>query len=172
MGAQSKILTIGKYKVYAETYWKGSDAKTILLVNGALSTTGSFGQTVKYLQPHYNLVLFDLPFSGQSRAHNPDDMIVSKEDEVDILLQLIDLYQVNHLLSVSWGGVSALLALSACPPSVEKAIISSFSPVLNEAMLDYIDNAQVYLAAREKPQDRLTAQRHRGQVPAAPVQTL
>ncbi|EFW79804.1 alpha/beta fold hydrolase [Pseudomonas savastanoi] len=150
MGAQSKILNVGQYKVYTETYWKGSEAKTILLVNGALSTTGSFGQTVKYLQPHYNLVLFDLPFSGQSRAHNPDDMIVSKEDEVNILLQLIDLYQVNHLLSVSWGGVSALLALSECPPSVEKAIISSFSPVLNEAMLDYIDNAQIYLAAREK----------------------
>lgn len=37
MGAQSKILTIGKYKVYAETYWKGSDAKTILLVNDVLS---------------------------------------------------------------------------------------------------------------------------------------
>ncbi|WP_147464629.1 alpha/beta fold hydrolase, partial [Pseudomonas cannabina] len=65
-------------------------------------------------------------------------------------LQLIDLYQVNYLLSVSWGGVSALLALAECPASVEKAIISSFSPVLNEPMLDYIDNAQVYLAAREK----------------------
>ncbi|KPX76239.1 3-hydroxyacyl-CoA-acyl carrier protein transferase [Pseudomonas syringae pv. maculicola] len=150
MGAQSKILSVGEYKVYTETYWKSSDAKTILLVNGALSTTGSFGQTVKYLQPHYNLVLFDLPFSGQSRAHNPDEMIVSKEDEVQILLQLIDLYQVNYLLSVSWGGVSALLALAQCPASVEKAIISSFSPVLNEPMLDYIDKAQVYLAAREK----------------------
>ncbi|KPB49971.1 3-hydroxyacyl-CoA-acyl carrier protein transferase [Pseudomonas coronafaciens pv. oryzae] len=150
MGAQSKILSVGNYKVYTETYWKSSDAKTILLVNGALSTTGSFGQTVKYLQPHYNLVLFDLPFSGQSRAHNPDEMIVSKEDEVHILLQLIDLYQVNYLLSVSWGGVSALLALAECPPSVEKAIISSFSPVLNAPMLDYIDKAQVYLAAREK----------------------
>lgn len=40
MGAQSKILSVGQYKVYTETYWKGSEAKTILLVNGALSTTG------------------------------------------------------------------------------------------------------------------------------------
>ncbi|MGG5284239.1 alpha/beta fold hydrolase [Pseudomonas viridiflava] len=150
MGAQSTILNVGDYKVYTETYWKGSHVKTIMLVNGALSTTGSFGQTVKYLQPHYNIVLFDLPFSGQSRAHNADDMIVTKEDEVGILLQLIDRFQVNYLLSVSWGGVSALLALSECPASVEKAIISSFSPVLNEPMLDYIDKAQVYLAAREK----------------------
>ncbi|MFJ4143837.1 alpha/beta fold hydrolase [Pseudomonas sp. NPDC089734] len=150
MGAQSKIISVGEFKLYTETYWKSSAAKTILLINGALSTTGSFGQTVKYLQPHYNLVLFDLPFAGQSRDHNPDDMIVTKEDEVKILLQLIDRFQVNYLISVSWGGVSALLALSETPPSVEKAIISSFSPVLNEPMLDYIDKAQVYLAAREK----------------------
>ncbi|WP_253950570.1 MULTISPECIES: alpha/beta fold hydrolase [Pseudomonas syringae group] len=120
------------------------------MINGALSTTGSFGQTVKYLQPHYNLVLFDLPFAGQSRAHNRDDLIVTKEDEVKILLQIIERFQVNYLLSVSWGGVSALLALAESPPTVEKALISSFSPVLNEPMLDYIDKAQIYLAAREK----------------------
>ncbi|MCV4282392.1 alpha/beta fold hydrolase [Pseudomonas capsici] len=150
MGAQSKIISVGEFKLYTETYWKSSAAKTVLLINGALSTTGSFGQTVKYLQPHYNLVLFDLPFAGQSRTHNRDDLIVTKEDEVKILLQLIDRFQVNYLLSVSWGGVSALLALAESPPTVEKALISSFSPVLNEPMLDYIDKAQIYLAAREK----------------------
>ncbi|GFM50166.1 alpha/beta fold hydrolase [Pseudomonas capsici] len=150
MGAQSKIISVGEFKLYTETYWKSSSAKTVLLINGALSTTGSFGQTVKYLQPHYNLVLFDLPFAGQSRTHNRDDLIVTKEDEVKILLQLIDRFQVNYLLSVSWGGVSALLALAESPPTVEKALISSFSPVLNEPMLDYIDKAQIYLAAREK----------------------
>ncbi|RMR52614.1 3-hydroxyacyl-CoA-acyl carrier protein transferase [Pseudomonas cichorii] len=150
MGAQSKIISVGEFKLYTETYWKSSTAKTVLLINGALSTTGSFGQTVKYLQPHYNLVLFDLPFAGQSRAHNRDDLIVTKEDEVKILLQIIERFQVNYLLSVSWGGVSALLALAESPPTVEKALISSFSPVLNEPMLDYIDKAQIYLAAREK----------------------
>ncbi|MBX8485682.1 MULTISPECIES: alpha/beta fold hydrolase [Pseudomonas syringae group] len=150
MGAQSKIISVGEFKLYTETYWKSSAAKTVLLINGALSTTGSFGQTVKYLQPHYNLVLFDLPFAGQSRAHNRDDLIVTKEDEVKILLQIIERFQVNYLLSVSWGGVSALLALAESPPTVEKALISSFSPVLNEPMLDYIDKAQIYLAAREK----------------------
>lgn len=150
MGARKQILEIEGFKIYTETYWKNDTAKTVLLVNGALSTTASFGQTVKYLQPHYNLVLFDLPFSGQSRPHNPGETIVSKEDEVRILLGLIDLFKINYLISVSWGGVSALLALSESPASVEKAIISSFSPVLNEPMLDYIDKAQLYLAAREK----------------------
>lgn len=150
MGAKTQILDVAEFKIYTEMYWKSNSAKTVLLVNGALSTTGSFGQTVKYLQPHYNLVLFDLPFSGQSRPHNPGETIISKEDEVRILLDLINLFKINYLLSVSWGGVSALLALSESPASVEKAVISSFSPVLNGPMLDYIDKAQLYLATREK----------------------
>lgn len=150
MGAQKQILDVAEFKIYTEMYWKSNNAKTVLLVNGALATTGSFGQTVKYLQPHYNLVLFDLPFSGQSRPHNPCETIVSKEDEVRILLNLINIFKINYLVSVSWGGVSALLALSESPESVEKAVISSFSPVLNGPMLDYIDKAQLYLAAREK----------------------
>ncbi|MBU1331508.1 MAG: alpha/beta hydrolase [Gammaproteobacteria bacterium] len=147
---ETQILSVEGFAIYTETYWRGDGAKTLLLINGALSTTGSFGQTVKYLQPHFNLVLFDLPFAGKSRDHNPGGYVVTKEDEVKIILQLIERFQVNCLLSVSWGGVSAMLALAESPPSVERAIISSFSPVINEAMLDYIDKGQVYLAARDK----------------------
>lgn len=146
----TQILNVEGFSVYTETYWRGGDVKTLLLINGALSTTGSFGQTVKYLQPYFNLVLFDLPFAGKSREHNQDGYVVTKEDEVRIILQLIEQFQVNCLLSVSWGGVSAMLALAESPPSVERAIISSFSPVINEAMLDYLDKGQAYLATRDK----------------------
>ncbi|WP_346772057.1 alpha/beta hydrolase [Pseudomonas sp. AA-38] len=149
-GMETKILTAAGFNVYTEVYWRGEHAKTLLLINGALSTTGSFGQTVKYLQPHFNLVLFDLPFAGKSREHNKLASVVSKEDEVRIILDLIERFQINYLLSVSWGGVSAMLALAESPSSVERAIISSFSPVINEPMRDYLDNGQAYLAARDK----------------------
>ncbi|WP_061237855.1 alpha/beta fold hydrolase [Ectopseudomonas composti] len=147
---ETKVLTAAGFNVYTEMYWCGEQAKTVLLINGALSTTGSFGQTVKYLQPHFNLVLFDLPFAGKSREHNALGRVVSKEDEVRIILDLIERFQVNFLLSVSWGGVSAMLALAESPPSVERAIISSFSPVINDAMRDYLDKGQAYLATRDK----------------------
>lgn len=147
---ETKVLSAAGFNVYTEVHWRGEDAKTLLLINGALSTTASFGQTVKYLQPHFNLVLFDLPFAGKSREHNKLSQVVRKEDEVRIILELIERFQVNYLLSVSWGGVSAMLALAESPPSVERAIISSFSPVINEAMRDYLDNGQAYLAARDK----------------------
>lgn len=147
---ETKVLKAAGFNVYTEMYWRGEQAKTILLINGALSTTGSFGQTVKYLQPYFNLVLFDLPFAGKSREHNTPGHVVSKEDEVRIILDLIERFQVNCLLSVSWGGVSAMLALAESPPSVERAIISSFSPVINDAMRDYLDKGQAYLATRDK----------------------
>lgn len=147
---ETKVLEAAGFNIYTELYWRGEQAKTILLINGALSTTGSFGQTVKYLQPHFNLVLFDLPFAGKSREHNTLGRIVSKEDEVRIILELVERFQVNYLISVSWGGVSAMLALAESPPSVERAIISSFSPVINDAMRDYLDKGQAYLATRDK----------------------
>jgi rhamnosyltransferase subunit A len=147
---ETKILEMAGFNVYTEMYWRGEHAKTVLLINGALSTTGAFGQTVKYLEPYFNLILFDLPFAGKSREHNVQGRVVTKEDEVRIILALIERFQVNSLLSVSWGGVSAMLALSESPASVERAIISSFSPLINEAMRDYLDNGQAYLAARDK----------------------
>ena len=51
---------------------KHPQRKTVLLVNGALSTTRSFARTSKCLAEHFNVLLFDLPFSGYSREHNTD----------------------------------------------------------------------------------------------------
>jgi rhamnosyltransferase subunit A len=75
------------------------------MVNGALGTTISFSQTIRNLNGHVNVVLFDLPFAGRSRRHNASNGILTKEDEVEFLLELMDRFQVNYLVSASWGGV-------------------------------------------------------------------
>ena len=72
---------------------------------------------------------------------------MTKEDEVDILAYLIDRFQVNYLMSVSWGGVSSLLSLARRPATIEKAVIGSFSPVINESMCNYMSEARDFLAA-------------------------
>jgi rhamnosyltransferase subunit A len=56
---------------------------------------------------------------------------------------------VNYLVSATWGGVSALLSLARRPPTIEKAVILSFSPVINPAMHDYMTNAQGLLQRRD-----------------------
>jgi rhamnosyltransferase subunit A len=143
------ISVCGKYRIYYEHYKREGAVQTAIMVNGALATTVSFSQTIRNLNGHVNVVLFDLPFAGQSRRHNAGNGILTKEDEVEILLDLIDRFQVAYLVSASWGGVSALLSLARRPPTIEKAVILSFSPVINPAMHDYMTNAQGLLQRRD-----------------------
>jgi pimeloyl-ACP methyl ester carboxylesterase len=135
------------YKVHTEFYANPAARKTIILVNGSLATTASFAQTLRYLHPHFNVVLYDQPYAGQSKPHNSHNRPISKEDEANILLELIEHFQANHLLSFSWGGVAAMLALAQHPARIENAVISSFSPRLNRPMLDYLGNALTHLHA-------------------------
>ncbi|WP_312230047.1 alpha/beta hydrolase [Pseudomonas sp.] len=137
------------YKVHTEFHANPSAQKTIILVNGSLATTASFAQTVKYLATQFNVVLFDQPYAGQSRAHNRNDHCITKEDEAAILLELIDHYRAQYLMSFSWGGIASMLALSKRPPPLEKAIFASFSPILNEPMLDYLGRALVCLSRED-----------------------
>lgn len=55
-------------------------------------------------------------------------------------------------MSFSWGGASTLLALAHQPRQVKKAVVSSFSPVINEPMRDYLERGCQYLAACDRYQ--------------------
>ena len=55
MKAETAVLDIqGQYRVYTEFYRADCAERTIILVNGSLSTTASFAQTLRYLHPHFN----------------------------------------------------------------------------------------------------------------------
>ncbi|SFW86744.1 Pimeloyl-ACP methyl ester carboxylesterase [Pseudomonas sp. NFACC09-4] len=136
----------GQYRVYTEFYRADAAQKTIILVNGSLATTASFAQTVKNLHPQFNVVLYDQPYAGKSKPHNRHEKMLTKEDEGQILLELIDHFAAEHVLSFSWGGTAALNALAQRPRRIEKAVISSFSPVLNAPMRDYLERGVDYLS--------------------------
>ena len=135
----------GQYRVYTELYRAEAAEKTIILVNGSLATTASFAQTVRSLQPEFNVVLYDQPYAGKSKTHNTNEHYVTKEQEGLILLELIDHFNAEQIMSFSWGGACAMLALSHRPKRIEKAVISSFSPVLNAPMRDYLERGALYL---------------------------
>ncbi|MDR3418540.1 MAG: alpha/beta hydrolase [Nevskia sp.] len=149
---QHIVKCLGKYGIYVEHYLCDHPCGTMLLVNGALATTNAYTQTAKYLTRDLklNVVLYDLPYAGKSREHNPGLALVGKDDEVDILCHLIDRFSADYLSSISWGGVAALLAMARGPSSVKKAVIGSFSPVLNGPMLDYIARGQALVEANDK----------------------
>ncbi|QKZ06568.1 alpha/beta fold hydrolase [Pseudomonas eucalypticola] len=135
----------GQYRVYTEFYRADAAEKTIILVNGSLATTASFAQTVRNLHPQFNVVLYDQPYAGKSKPHNLHHRSLTKEEEGLILVELIDHFNAEHVMSFSWGGACALLALAHQPKRIEKAVISSFSPVLNDPMRDYLERGAHYL---------------------------
>jgi rhamnosyltransferase subunit A len=150
MDSEAHVITVfGRHSVYIEYHKTPGATKTAVMVNGALATTTSFSQTIRNLKDHVNIILFDLPFAGRSREHNTGNTVLTKDDEVEILLYLIDRFNVNYLISASWGGVSSLLSLCRNPPTLEKAVILSFSPVINEAMSNYMINARRFLADKD-----------------------
>ena len=153
MKSETGVISVfEKYAIYFEYRKKEGANKTAILVNGALATTTSFSQTIRNLKDHVNIVLFDLPFAGQSREHNTNTSgVLSKDDEVEILLYLIEHFEVNFMISASWGGVSSLLALARRPPTIEKAVILSFSPVINDAMHTYMIDARRFLCDQDIP---------------------
>ena len=138
------------YNVHVEQLGNDSGKKTVLMVNGARSTTRSFARTSKCLAEHFNVLLFDLPFSGYSREHNTDLDLVTKDDEVQMLRALVERFQVNHLVSASWGGISTLLTLAHNPPSIESSVVMALAPNLNQAMLDYVERVRVLIEADDK----------------------
>lgn len=143
------VPTPSGHNIYVEHQISNPDFETVILINGALSTTTAFSHTVKYLQDDFNTLCFDLPYSGQSRPHNPRDRIITKDDEVDILSYLMDYFRPDFLISISWGGLAGLLALARQKTSVKRAFIASFSPFLNPAMYEYVSGARDLIAAGE-----------------------
>jgi pimeloyl-ACP methyl ester carboxylesterase len=150
MKMEADVISVcGKYRIYCEHHKLFGADKTTLMVNGALATTISFTQTIRNLKDHTNVLLFDLPFAGKSRSHNEGCGILTKEDEVEILLCLIEQFKVNYLVSASWGGLSTLLALASRPHTVERAVVLSFSPVINQAMHSYMSDARRFMQDRD-----------------------
>jgi rhamnosyltransferase subunit A len=140
----------GQFRVYTEFYRADAAEKTIIMVNGSLATTASFAQTVRNLYPRFNVVLYDQPYAGKSKPHNIIDKPLTKETEGHILLELIDHFNAEHIMSFSWGGAPTLVALAHRPKRIEKAVISSFSPVINEPMRDYLQRGQRHLGAFDR----------------------
>ncbi|MGK4333587.1 alpha/beta fold hydrolase [Lonsdalea quercina] len=125
------------------------ELKTAIFINGALATSSSFLIWVKHLKGKVNTILFDFPFAGKSKPLNDSLDIITKEQEVDIINFLIRRYRPEIIMSVSWGGLGALMAASQNNDILEMAVIASFSMTINEKMERYILKARDYVYQKE-----------------------
>lgn len=145
MKAETETVEINGWRIYVEKYIYPGVKESIICVNGALSTTLAFRNCVKSLKHKVNVILCDLPFIGQSRNHNEITRPLPKAEEVIILNGLIARYSPEYILSISWGGLAALMALASGHNSIRKAVVASFSPTITPAMASYIERAKVLL---------------------------
>ncbi|WP_380184142.1 alpha/beta fold hydrolase [Kalamiella sp. sgz302252] len=145
MKAETEIVDINGWLIHVEKYCYPGVVESLICVNGALSTTLAFRNCVKSFKHKVNVILFDLPFIGQSRTHNVITRPLPKSEEVIILNALIARYSPDYLLSVSWGGLAALMTLATGQHSIRKAVIASFSPTITPAMASYIKRARMLL---------------------------
>lgn len=153
MRAHTAMLDINRrHNIHTEFYYNPAASQTILLVNGSLSTTSAFAQTLKYLLSKFNVVLFDQPYAGGSKAHNDHSHPLTSEEEAAILLGLIEHFQASLLMSFSWGGLPCLLALAQRPPLIKKAVIASLTPRINAPMRDYLQQGLQLFANNEREQ--------------------
>lgn len=122
--------------------------RTILMVNGAMSTAASFSWAIFALQD-YNLVLFDSPCTGRSRQYNAAAEYPTRLTESAILVDLCEAFQPEFLCAMSWGGAATLLALSNQAPFVRKSIIGAFSFGLSDEMKALVHDMDRLLNAGE-----------------------
>lgn len=108
----------------------------ILFVNGAITTASALKWAVRSLED-FELVIFDFPSVGRSRELNPGPCGLCLEAEGAIVDALARRYRPDMLISLSWGGASALAALALRPPSIRRAIISSYSFGMGPQMRAY-----------------------------------
>ena len=92
-------------------------------------------------------MLYDQPNAGQSKPHNENRTPISKEMRGQIPAELIERFRAEVVMSVLVGRVATLLALAQRPGRIRRAVVNSFSPQLNPAMLDYLHRGLDYLAA-------------------------
>lgn len=105
------------------------DGEPLLLLNGIMMTTTSWGLQTRALAAHYRCVLHD--FRGQLRSDKPPGPYAMPM-HVDDLVALLDELQIEraHLVGTSYGGEVGMMFAAAHPDRVKSlAVIASVSRV-------------------------------------------
>ncbi|MEH2919562.1 alpha/beta fold hydrolase [Samsonia erythrinae] len=145
MVIEKETVVFNGFKINVERYIHDTQLKSAILINGALATSSSFYNWVRHLEGRVNTILFDLPFAGKSKLMNDSLDIITKEQEVELINSLIQRYKPEIIMSASWGGLAALMAMSQNTDIIKKAVVASFSTTINKKMEYYILKARDYV---------------------------
>lgn len=130
--ATNQKIAIENVLVHVECYpcTSGTEAETLILIHGYLSSTFSFRRLIPYLTQHYAIIAVDLPGFGQSEK--PKSFIYSLANYGKLILSLLHKYQLQQVVLVghSMGGQVALQAAKQAPHLVKKLVLLASSGYL------------------------------------------
>jgi rhamnosyltransferase subunit A len=163
----------GQYRVYTEFYRADAAAKTIVLVNGSMATTASFAQTVKSLHPHVQRGVVRPALRWPLQNPQPPRADADQGSRGPDPPGTASTTSPPNTCCPSPGAAPPPSSPSPSDPRrVEKAVISSFSPVIN-APDARLPRARRRLPRQPRPRPRRPpGQQHHRQAPAVAVQTL
>jgi 3-oxoadipate enol-lactonase len=103
-------------------HWKGDGAERLLLCHGFLGSSAVWSEVLPHLEPHFKLLLPDLPGHGATKVLPSD---VSIDAYADRLIHLLDTEHIDSidLLGHSMGGYIGLNLLRRFPERIGKLIL-------------------------------------------------
>ena len=103
-------------------HWKGNGTQRIMLCHGFLGSSAVWSEALPYLEPHFKLLLPDLPGHGATTALPADASIDAYADR---LIHLLDTEHIDRidLMGHSMGGYIGLNLLRRFPERVGKLIL-------------------------------------------------
>ncbi|KAK4666523.1 hypothetical protein QC763_300960 [Podospora pseudopauciseta] len=104
-------------------------APTLILLHGLTSSHLEWSLVIPHLQPHYHLLLVDLPAHSRSSSLPPPYTIPSMADQVASIIQSHARNSQAHVVGMSMGGFVTLNLARRYPSLCLSAFVSGATPL-------------------------------------------
>jgi len=111
-----------------ELYYElhGSGDEVVVLNNGVIASTATWGSQLPALAPHYRVLLYDMRGQGQSQKWStggPDFTGGAHADDLAALMDALGIAQA-HIAGISYGGELSLVFALRYPERCRKLIVA------------------------------------------------
>lgn len=119
----------------------GQGPSTVICINGAQQTMGSWSSFIQHLGKDLKIITFDFPGVGRSEIVSGPPQ-VTFEEQLQVIHEVIQTLESSRkvgLMGASWGGIIAAAAAARFPGHVDRLLLASFGLRPNEMILKLIN---------------------------------
>ncbi|MEC7119372.1 MAG: alpha/beta hydrolase [Pseudomonadota bacterium] len=137
-GLQSKTLKVNNIE-WSYSIGGQANKPTILLIHGLSGSRDNWNRVARYLTPHYQVIIPDLPFHGDTKAPADfDPQIANFQEELRKLMGELGVHQNLHVAGHSLGGGIGLLYASIYFTETQSLMIMNSAGVYKNTNSAYL----------------------------------